>query len=100
MVDPADDLRRAAIAVMSGGSAQSLNVRTSVAEMLQWMAETNVTGSEFGQGVAERARAIGVAPHGQTVADSPVDPSENDELSEGPRSGKVMSEVPRGRGRL
>lgn len=54
----ADDLRKAAEAVLSEGSEDSLEVRTRVAEMLQWMATTDAEGRDFGQGVAERANAI------------------------------------------
>jgi len=57
--EPALHLRRAAEAVLSGGSEQSLQVRTAVAEMLQWMSTTDAQGRDFGKGVAERARAIG-----------------------------------------
>jgi hypothetical protein len=55
----ADELRKAAEAVLSEGSEQSLEVRTAVAEMLQFMADTDLEGRDFGQAVAERARAIG-----------------------------------------
>ncbi len=57
--ETAEELRKAAEAVLSGGSDQSLAVRTAVAEMLQWMVDTDLEGRDFGQGVAERARAIG-----------------------------------------
>jgi hypothetical protein len=57
--ETAEELRNAAEAVLSGGSENSLAVRTAVAEMLQWMADTDLEGRDFGQGVAERARAIG-----------------------------------------
>lgn len=41
-------------------------IRASVAEMLRWMESTDANGSDFGQGVAERARAIGdAASHGR-----------------------------------
>lgn len=56
--EASEELRRAAEAVLSGGSEQSLRVRTAVAEMLQWMATTDAKGRDFGQGVAQRARAI------------------------------------------
>lgn len=55
-------------------------VRENVAEMLEWIAETDATGREFGQGVAERAREIGagqgVAPP-VTLPDLPDTASEN-----------------------
>jgi uncharacterized membrane protein YgcG len=34
-------------------------VRENVADMLEWIAQTDATGREFGQGVAERAHEIG-----------------------------------------
>jgi hypothetical protein len=55
-------------------------VRENVAEMLEWIAETDATGREFGQGVAERAREIGagqgVTPP-VTLPDLPDTASEN-----------------------
>jgi hypothetical protein len=40
------------------GSEQSQQVREGVADMLDWMATTNLEGDAFGQGVAEQARAL------------------------------------------
>jgi hypothetical protein len=37
----------------------SQSVREGVADMLEWMARTEASGRDFGQGVAERARALG-----------------------------------------
>ncbi|WP_062132725.1 hypothetical protein [Demequina aestuarii] len=59
-------LRLAAASVASAGSEQSLEVREQVSAMLTWMSETDLEGREFGQGVAERARAIG---NGRAAAD-------------------------------
>jgi hypothetical protein len=51
-------LLAAAEAVLSNGSEQSLEVRTRVAEKLEWMATTELTGKEFGQAVSQLARGI------------------------------------------
>lgn len=51
-------LLQAAESVMSEGSEQSLERRTQVAEMLRFMAETELTGKDFGQAVSEHARGI------------------------------------------
>lgn len=52
--EAADALQHAAEA-----GAQGQDVNAAVAEMLQWMATADNIGSDFGQGVAERARALG-----------------------------------------
>ena len=51
-------LLQAAESAMSEGSEQSLERRAQVAEMLRFMAETELTGKDFGQAVSERARGI------------------------------------------
>ncbi len=43
------------------GSDNAIDVRNGVADMLEWMATTEVTGRDFGQGIAERARQLGQA---------------------------------------
>lgn len=40
------------------GSEASLDVNERVASMLEWMANTDMTGSDFGHGVAERAGGL------------------------------------------
>jgi hypothetical protein len=53
-------LRAAARLHESGpGSENSNEVRSGVADMLEWMATTEFTGRDFGRGVAERARELG-----------------------------------------
>lgn len=43
----------------TSGGDNALQTRSQVADMLEWMATTNATGRDFGQGVAERAKEIG-----------------------------------------
>ena len=70
----ADSLRHAAESVLMNGNENSLAVRTRVAEMLRWMAGTDATGREFGQGVAERARGIDQTPEdGEDATSSETD---------------------------
>lgn len=98
-----DDLRRAAEAVLSNGSEQSLEVRTAVAEMLQWMSTTDAEGREFGQGVAERARAIGGNPHGDDAevgdktAEGDLEATDSDE-ADAPGNRPEKAGPPEGRG--
>lgn len=69
--DAAQALVRAAVAVQNHGAEQSVEVRSEVSEMLQWMGSTDVEGRDFGQGVSERARGIEeTASHGKS-ADAP-----------------------------
>ncbi|WNM24395.1 hypothetical protein [Demequina capsici] len=75
-------LLNAAQSVLSEGSDQSLERRTQVAEMLTFMATTELTGKEFGQAVSQHARGTWVddaAPSDES-ADPSVDPSA-DELA-------------------
>ncbi|MFZ0013024.1 MAG: hypothetical protein WAL25_02805 [Acidimicrobiia bacterium] len=59
-------LRAAARLHESGpGSENSNEVRSNLADMLEWMATTDFTGQDFGRGVAERAREIGGENQGQ-----------------------------------
>jgi len=51
-------LLAAAEAVLAGGSEQSLETRTRVAEKLRFMATTELTGKEYGQAVSQLARGI------------------------------------------
>ncbi|WNM25361.1 hypothetical protein [Demequina capsici] len=62
-LDPADveeltGILHAAEAVLSDGSDQSLDKRAQVADMLTFMAETDLTGKDFGQAVSAHARGI------------------------------------------
>jgi hypothetical protein len=59
-------LVQATNAVRAANQGESTQIRTRVAEMLQWMASTQAEGADFGRGVTERARAIaGEAQQGQ-----------------------------------
>jgi len=62
----AQSLLDAAAQIRTNGSAQSADVHTAVADMLEWMATTELTGKDFGQGVAEHAHLIG-AGHGKNA---------------------------------
>jgi hypothetical protein len=44
---------------LNSGPEQAIDARERVAEMLDWMAATDVEGRDFGQRVAERARELG-----------------------------------------
>lgn len=55
-------LLNAAENVLKNGSEQSLERRTQVAEMLVFMATTDLKGKEFGQAVSQHARGIWVDP--------------------------------------
>ena len=57
--DAAASLDAAARTIQSNGSANSAAVHAAVADMLLWMASTDLEGRDFGQGVAEHAHAIG-----------------------------------------
>ena len=65
--EAAASLVSAAERIQSNGSANSAAVHAAVADMLLWMATTDLTGRAFGQGVAEHAHEIG-AGHGPTSA--------------------------------
>jgi hypothetical protein len=54
-------------------------VRERVADMLEWMATREVSGREFGQGVAQRARQIGAGHEGTPPATLPDNASQNQE---------------------
>jgi hypothetical protein len=54
----ASALDEAATAVAGEGSEHSQEVREAVSEMLEWMADEDGRGDEFGQGVRDRAREI------------------------------------------
>ncbi|WP_062204539.1 hypothetical protein [Demequina salsinemoris] len=56
--DELTGLLHAAESVMSNGSEQSAERRAQVAAMLTFMAETDLTGREFGQAVSQHARGI------------------------------------------
>jgi hypothetical protein len=55
----------------------SQGVHEQVAEMLDWIAERQASGREFGQGVAERAREIGAGQGGGPPATLPDSATEN-----------------------
>lgn len=59
--DAVTGLRNAAIAVASQSSGD--DVRSRVAEMLQWMSEQDTRGAEFGAEVSERARQLSGGPN-------------------------------------
>lgn len=72
-------LLAAAELIRSNGSEASAEVHARVADMLEWMATTDATGRDFGQGVSERARGLhdeaeptpGTEPEDTTVEDAP-----------------------------
>ncbi|WP_084075303.1 hypothetical protein [Demequina sp. NBRC 110052] len=75
-------LLNAAQSVLSNGSEQSLERRTQVAEMLVFMATTDLKGKEFGQAVSQHARGIWVDPETvdeETTEDETV--AEGDEVT-------------------
>ena len=51
----------AADKLAANGSEKSAEVHTRVAEMLRWMSEADVKGSEFGQTVSDYARGLGAS---------------------------------------
>ena len=74
----ADALEDAAEKVRAAGPSGTPShlVREDVASMLEWMARSDVSGKDFGQGVAERARNIGRAsPEPAGDPGPPVDPN-------------------------
>ncbi|MDN4473808.1 hypothetical protein [Demequina zhanjiangensis] len=86
-------LLHAAESVLKNGSEQSLERRTQVAEMLTFMATTDLKGKEFGQAVSQHARGIWVDPEAEEdVVDE--DASE-EELVEGAEAaeGDDLTEV-------
>lgn len=60
----AQNLLQVAAQIRTNGSARSADVHAAVADMLEWMATTDLTGKDFGQGVAAHAHLIG-ATHGK-----------------------------------
>ncbi len=67
----AGTLETTAADVTTLGSEDSTEVQAAVSDMLQWMAATDYRGRDFGQGVAERARAIGDSvSHGGDSSDT------------------------------
>lgn len=76
----AEALLATANRLRSQGSTASRTQKESVAEMLEWMANTDETGRSFGQGVAERARNIGA--NGGQLGSSSGQP-DNKENSQG-----------------
>ena len=72
----ADALERAA-ELFGLNDNPSQAVRKSVTDMLEWMATREVSGKEFGQGVAQRAREIGAGQGGTPPATLPDNASQN-----------------------
>ena len=75
-------LLNAAQSVLTNGSEQSLERRTQVAEMLVFMATTDLKGKEFGQAVSQHARGTWVDPEAvdeETTEDETV--AEGDEVT-------------------
>jgi hypothetical protein len=80
------------------GGANAAEVRAKVAAMLEYMATTEATGSEFGQGVADRAKEIGNggAPSSPDLPDQAgehgppdgVPPGPPDDVTPGPPAGE------------
>ena len=61
--EAAKGLRNAALSVAKNSSGD--DVRSRVSEMLQWMAEQDTRGADFGAGVSERAHQISGNANGQ-----------------------------------
>jgi hypothetical protein len=76
--------RQALLAVAArlgeNGSEQSADVHAGVAAMLTWMATTEATGKEYGQGVADLARAI----HADQADNPAADPSAKPDVTGAP----------------
>lgn len=80
-------LLNAAQSVLTNGSEQSLERRTQVAEMLVFMATTDLKGKEFGQAVSQHARGTWVDPEAveETAGDETAEDEnivDGDELSD------------------
>lgn len=70
---------------------RSQGVHEKVADMLAWMAETEASGREFGQGVAERAREIGAGQGGAppvTLPDNASDSASDNKGKSGDQAGQ------------
>ena len=93
--EASDALQRAAerVSGMSSENGNAADVEANVAAMLEWMTSTEATGSDFGQGVAERARQI--SGHDVAADDSSTDGAKSgpgkrppDHVPGGPPEGK------------
>lgn len=75
--EASDALQRAAerVSGMSSENGNAADVEANVTAMLEWMIATEATGSDFGQGVAERARQI--SGHNVAADDSSTDGGES-----------------------
>ncbi len=74
-------LMNAAATIRANGSESSADVHAAVADMLEWMAQTELTGRDFGQGVADHARMIGTKAEADADA---VDVDESDTSGDAP----------------
>jgi hypothetical protein len=85
--DAADALLSAAerIRGLPAGGDNAAEVRSQVADMLEWIAAADVKGKEFGQGVAERARGVG--GHGLAGQGSQKSTGNNGANGKGPPDG-------------
>lgn len=89
---------------MENGSDKSRSVRQSLADLLEWMADPDAEGKEFGQGVADRARELGGS--GDNASGRPEDagnrsgqgnPGDGNSGADNPGVGKGNSGSPPGR---
>jgi hypothetical protein len=99
----------AAARLRENGSEQSADVHAAVAAMLTWMATTDATGKEFGQGVSELAREIGAKPDdsgkpedtgkpdASTPSPSPATPDKPDTPAEPTEPGSKPDDTPSGK---
>lgn len=86
----ADALQEAAEKVRDTGNTDNPSqfVREDVASMLEWMSGSEVSGRDFGQGVAERARTIGQSsPEPAGEPGPPSDPNSERGRGEGGGNG-------------
>ena len=84
----------AADQLAANGSENSAEVHTRVAEMLRWMSEADVKGSEFGQTVSDYARGLGTS--NEDSEDDPATPgnSGGDATSNGGGNGQDKPDRP------
>lgn len=92
--EAAEALLAAAEAVLSTDEGDADEVRQAVADMLTWMATSDVTGQDFGNGVAERAKAISTEDDDADAAEDAAE--EASEADEGPEGSGPPNSVPGG----
>jgi hypothetical protein len=95
--ETASQLLAVAQQLRENGSEQSADVHERVATMLEWMATTDATGKEFGQGVSLHARGLWVDEPGED--DGTVDPSPSPSPSVSPEDDVTKPGKPDGAGK-